>query len=328
MMASHSALLLYLALNSAFALSSSKLVVVGATGGTGLRALRGLLDMGYKPADIRLLTRNPARHRHLSDMGFCLHEVDLDDGPSDALKESFVDCVGCYIHSTSSDTRKLDRAEEDRARVLAQAMTATGKPPCHVVYNSAAGEPNHGVDRIQQKQDVEQIFRIEFPWIPFTSLRANLFMEELWKGYTRPAIIKGKFPFATPPDRKIYLTSVRDMGRIAGSCLQEKTEIGSTLNVASDVLTASEVAASFARAQESPCRHSNAKVMGFLSQLFFRDLYQVIRFYRRSTEITDIPHLKSIFPGLLTDFDTFLNETHWKDRDLTFYNFTSVLLSN
>lgn len=39
----------------------AKLLVVGASGGTGTRVLRGLLDVGYQPAQLRLLTRNPSR---------------------------------------------------------------------------------------------------------------------------------------------------------------------------------------------------------------------------------------------------------------------------
>ena len=40
---------------------SAKLLVVGASGGTGSRALRGLLDVGYEPAQLRVLTRDPLK---------------------------------------------------------------------------------------------------------------------------------------------------------------------------------------------------------------------------------------------------------------------------
>jgi hypothetical protein len=90
------------------------------------------------------------------------------------------------------------------------------------------------------------------------------------------------------------------------------------LNVAGDVLTPEAMADAFARAQGSPCEHSQSRVFALLARLFFRDLYEVIRFYRRSTETTDIDALKREFPGLLTSFDDFLEETHWSDPDLTF----------
>lgn len=306
------------------------ILVVGATGGTGLRALQGLLDVGYEAPQIRVLSRNldkPVVVALRERLGFQTCQANLDDGPSEELDEAVSGCVGCYIHSTSSDTRKLDTGEAERARTLATAIDANTDPSssCHVVYNSAAGEPDHGVERIRQKQDVERVFTDNFPNVPFTSLRANLFMEELWKHYTRPSILKGKFPFSTPSERLIYLTSVRDMGRLAGTCLsQGSSTAGRTINVAGDVLTAGSVADAFAKAQKSPCVHSTGRFMAFLTRLFFRDLYEQIRFYRRSTETTDIQSLKEEFPRLLTDFDTFLDETDWGNQELTFENFMEV----
>jgi hypothetical protein len=44
-------------------------------------------------------------------------------------------------------------------------------------------------------------------------------MEELWKGYTRPAILRVTYPFSVRPDRNVYLTLVRDMGRLARTIL-------------------------------------------------------------------------------------------------------------
>ena len=333
-----------------------------------------MIDVGYKPSQLKLVTRNPQKLDKLKErFGFqtCQVDLDYDDDDDDdntfssssssfsskkLLSEALADCVGCYIHSTSSDTRKLDTAEEKRARNLAKVIQNVSLS-CHVVYNSAAGELDHGVKRIQQKQDVERIFLEEYPDIPFTSLRANLFMEELWKSYTRPSILeKGKFPFSTTSDRKIYLTSVRDMvsfkkktkksvpvrivcksffhslitiitilkGRIAGTCIAQEMEVSNIINIAGDVLSAEEIASAFATAQNKPCKHSQGKIFGLISRLFFRDLYEVIRFYRHSTEMTDIPALTSKFQGYLTltDFASFLKETEWGNTDRTFDTFS------
>jgi hypothetical protein len=50
-------------------------------------------------------------------------------------------------------------------------------------------------------------------------------MEEFWKHYTRPSILTGKYPLPThcwlTP---IYLTSVHDMGRLAGLAIETKGE--------------------------------------------------------------------------------------------------------
>jgi uncharacterized protein YbjT (DUF2867 family) len=337
---------------------TSTILVVGASGGTGPRALQGLLDVGYRPDQIRILTRNIDRPNmvRLRQVGFVTVQADLDDDAEDStpslLQSAVRGCTGCYIHSTASDSVRLDTGEVDRARRLlaailhshrqAAAAVAEGdnsnnKNNHHVirsiVYNSAAAEVGHGVNRIAQKHMVDQIFldgssQSGNSYFSYTSLRANLFMEELWKSYTRPSIInKGKYPFSIPPDRPIYLTSVRDMGRLAGTILlrQQQQQENRILNVAGDVLTPTEMAAAFGRAQGSKCVHNRGRLLEFIARLFFKDLYQIIRFYQTSSAMTDISTLQTEFPGLLTSFASFLDETRWGDKDRTYDDLSTCL---
>ena len=294
---------------------SSSLLVVGASGGTGARAIRGLLDVGYAPAQLIVTSRDPSKPTlaRLRELGVEIRSADLDDPAS--LVGIGAGCTGCYLHSTAGDTKKLDTGEVTRARNLAEALRAEGTP---VAFNSAAAEPEHRVQRIAQKHEVERVFTEAA--LPATHLRANLFMEELWKGYTRPQILKGKYPFSVPPDRPIFLTSVRDLGRIAGTCLAvtPPSASGCTFNVASDVLTPVQLAAAFAAAQGTPCVHKRARLLRLIARVALPDLYEVIQFYRTSTETTDIEALEQRFPQLLTRFDSFLEETRWADENATY----------
>ena len=302
--------------------SHGPILVVGATGGTGLRALKGLLDAGCQASQIRLLTRNPDNCQHLESLGVSIFQADLNDENAANLSTALQDCVGCYVHALSSDTRQVTLGGVEKAQRLLEAIQSHADPACHVVMNSVAAEENHGVARIGETHAIEQVFRDDTT--QFTSLRANLFMEELWKKYTRPSILKGTFPLSVPSDRKVYLTSVRDMGRIAGTCILQKAEIGKTVNVAGDVLTAADIATTFGNFQQQDCKHSSGRVFALFCRLFFRDLYQLIRFYRKSTESTNVSALRAKFPGLMTDLGTFLNETEWKNEELAFENFSQV----
>lgn len=189
---------------------ASLTLVVGATGGTGLRAIRGLLDSGSTPSDIVVLTRNKNKPlaNDLRNAGFKVVQGDLDD--VDSLDTSVFDgCTGCYIHSTAADTKKIDQGEAPRAAKLAKAIVEKSKKIKAVAYNSAVGEKGHGVFRVQQKHDAESAFiEVLSPnGIAFEALRANLFMEEFWKKISgRPKILAGKFSFSLPKDRRIYLT--------------------------------------------------------------------------------------------------------------------------
>ena len=155
--------------------ADTKLLVVGASGGTGTRALRGLLDIGYAGPQLRVLTRNPSRLSlaPLRALGVEICGADLDE--PDSLVGVGASCTGCYVHSTAGDTKQLDTGEVLRAQNLASALKAGGDVE-QVVYNSAAAEPTHAVERISQKHAVEVVFSAEFG-LPATHLRANLFME-------------------------------------------------------------------------------------------------------------------------------------------------------
>ena len=78
------------------------------------------------------------------------------------------------------------------------------------------------------------------------------------------------------------------------------------------------MAEAFAKAQGSPCVHKRARLLRWIARLFLPDLYEVIQFYRTSTETTDIDALREEFPSLLTPFPDFLEETRWGDTEATY----------
>jgi hypothetical protein len=88
------------------------------------------------------------------------------------------------------------------------------------------------------------------------------------------------------------------------------------------------MADAFARAQGSPCKHSESRLFSFLARLFIRDLYEVIRFYRQSTETTDVIGLEKEFPGQLTSFAEFLKETNWSNPNLSFKDLQNMSASS
>jgi uncharacterized protein YbjT (DUF2867 family) len=283
------------------------------------------MDTGLAPHEIVILTRSNEKPvvKALASAGFRIVVADLDNPAT--LQFIPRECNGCYVHSTAADTKKLDTGEAQRAQNLAASLLEHNSGVKSVVFNSAVGEPGHGVIRVQQKHDCEDAYIKSFAKredITFTSLRANLFMEELWKGYVRPQVLKGKFSFALAPSKQLYLTSVRDMGRLAGRILATRPANDGDrvriLNVASDHLSCPDMAATYAKVQGTPCRHTRARLLGLFARLFFRDLYSILRYNQVMTETSDIPALKKEFRGDLTSFLDFLKETHWEDTSRDF----------
>ena len=88
--------------------------------------------------------------------------------------------------------------------------------------------------------------------------------------------------------------------------------------------TPAGMAEAFAAAQGTPCEHKQARLLRWIARLFLPDLYEVIQFYRTSTETTNIAALELEFPELLTPFATFLEETKWGDTNATYEDLTAL----
>ena len=250
----------------------------------------------------------------MNDAGVELFEANLDD--EESLTAAFIGVSHVYCHATAADAAKPSPEEIERAKRVAQV--AQKADINHLVYNSAGGaDRNSGILHIEQKYKVEQIFKQA--GLPTTMLRACLFMEEFWKKYTRPSILKGSFPFSIQPDRPLHLITTKDMGRIAAYVMQHPAKyIGKEIELAGDVLTPKQLAAEFSKVQGIPVIHKEVPAWIFLL-LFQKQLFDLIQWYRTKGYQADVNYLREEeFPGLLTRFGEFLEETNWANPEITY----------
>lgn len=291
-----------------------KVLLIGVTGGTGGNAVKGFLEQGV--GNLQAITRKidstrPSL-RALINAGVSLIEANLDE--PDTLLSAFAGASAVYCHALAPDTSKIDTREVERAKIVAQvAKNANIK---HLVYNSAGGADRHtGISRIEQKYQVEQIFKQA---VPTTMLRACLFMEEFWKKYTRPSILKGRFAFSIQPDKPIHLIANQDMGRVAAYVMQNSSQyIGRDIELAGDVLTPIQMTAAFSEVQKTTVVYKETPAWIFLL-LFRKELYDLIQWYRNQGYIADVKQLRQEFPGLLTTFSEFLEQTNWANPALSY----------
>ncbi|HEY9778801.1 MAG TPA: NmrA family NAD(P)-binding protein [Leptolyngbyaceae cyanobacterium] len=293
-----------------------KVLLIGVTGGTGGNVVKGFLDLGV--TNLRAITRKIDFFRpslsKLSDAGVELVEANLDD--EDSLVAAFSGISAVYCHATAADSTKPDPLEIERAyRVARAAKKADIK---HFVYNSAGGaDRNSGIAHIEQKYKVEQIFKQA--GLPTTFLRACLFMEEFWKKYTRPSILKGVFRFSIQPDRPLHLITTKDMGRVAAYVMQHPSKyIGEEIELAGDMLTPQQMAEAFSKVQRMPVVYKQIPAWIFLL-LLRKELFALIVWYRTKGYQADVKRLREEeFPGLLTTFSEFLEETNWANKELSY----------
>jgi uncharacterized protein YbjT (DUF2867 family) len=293
-----------------------KVLLIGVTGGTGGNAVKGFLDLGV--TNLRAITRKIDFFRpslsKLSDAGVELVEANLDD--EDSLVAAFAGISAVYCHATAADSTKPDPLEIERAHRLARAAQKADIK--HFVYNSAGGaDRNSGIGHIEQKYKVEQIFKQA--GLPTTFLRACLFMEEFWKKYTRPSILKGVFRFSIQPDRPLHLITTKDMGRVAAYVMQHPSKyIGEEIELAGDMLTPQQMAEAFSKVQRMPVVYKEVPAWIFLL-LLRKELFALIVWYRTKGYQADVKHLREEeFLGLLTTFSEFLEETNWANKELSY----------
>jgi uncharacterized protein YbjT (DUF2867 family) len=293
-----------------------KVLLIGVTGGTGANVVKGFVEQGV--TNLRAITRKIDLNRpslaKMSDAGVELVEANLDD--EDSLAPAFADISAVYCHATSADAAKPDPREIERAKRVAQAAKKANIK--HFVYNSAGGaDRNSRISHIEQKYKVEQV--LKEAGLPTTMLRACLFMEEFWKQYTRPSILKGVFPFLIQPNKPIHLITTKDMGRVAADVMKNDSKyIGQEIELAGDMLTPKQMAEEFSKVQGMTVVHKEVPSWIFLL-LLRKELFDLIQWYRNKGYQADVQRLREEeFPGLLTTFSEFLAETNWANSELTY----------
>jgi len=292
-------------------------LVIGATGGTGHQAIRGLNTQGFNK--LFAMSRDPSKpsSKHLNKLGVEVIQGDLNDEDSLEPIIRMMDVI--YIHALSHDTHFADPAEVDRGKRI--ALLAKKHEIKHVTYNSVDGcDRNSGVPHMEHVYQVEQI--LNKLGIPNTPIRATLFMEEWFKAYTRPAILKGQFSVTHSPNFVQQYTAVRDMGYVCGQIFKNPDKyIGTVVKLASDQLSSLEMAEHFSSAQTTPVVFKEMDLAIFRNNPQSVELVKLIDWYNEHSHQVDIAAANAEFPGLW-NMATFLEETHWGNPSATYENFS------
>jgi hypothetical protein len=164
-----------------------------------------------------------------------------------------------------------------------------------------------------QKAAVEAVLRDPSFRLRTTMLRPALFMEELWKRYTRPSILRrGTLALALPRDAPLQLTAVRDVGAAAAAAFARPSRYaGAVVDLAGDELTPAAMADAFAAAQRSPV--CALALPAWPLRLMNPGLYDIVRFMRDSGYGVDVAACRREHPHMLS-FPDFLALTCWADE--------------
>lgn len=185
------------------------IVVAGGTGTLGTRLVPRLAQAGFA---VRVLTRDPARARHLAGPGVEVARGDVRDADSlgGALRGAgtVVSAVHGFAGPGGVSPASVDQAGN------ANLIAAAGRAGAAFVLVSVVGaSPSHPIGLFRAKKAAEETLRAS--GIPWTIVRATAFMETWATIMAQPLHASGKIPVFGHGDNPVNFVSATDVAALA-----------------------------------------------------------------------------------------------------------------
>ncbi|MFF4569533.1 NmrA/HSCARG family protein [Streptomyces sp. NPDC001410] len=224
------------------------IAVTGATGAQGGATARALLAAGHR---VRALTRTPAgpAAEALRRLGADVRYADFDDRPS--LDAALAGADSLFAVTTPFGTDTATEVRQGRTLLDAAAAARVG----HIVFTSAAhADRGTGIPHYDSKDEIERHLRTT--GVPWTVIAPAAFMDNFSSGWTLEGLRENTFAWPMPADRPLTLIPAFDIGAFAALVLQRRSAFtGRRVDIASDELTATQIAAALSAATGRPVTH-------------------------------------------------------------------------
>ncbi|MGW2700511.1 NmrA/HSCARG family protein [Streptomyces sp. NPDC001340] len=224
------------------------IAVTGATGAQGGATAHALLAAGHR---VRALTRTPAAPaaEALRRLGADVRYADFDDRPS--LDAALAGADSLFAVTTPFGTDTATEVRQGRTLLDAAAAARVG----HIVFTSAAhADRGTGIPHYDSKDEIERHLRTT--GVPWTVIAPAAFMDNFASGWTLEGLRENTFAWPMPADRPLTLIPADDIGAFAALVLQRRSAfIGRRVDIASDELTAAQIAAALSAATGRPVTH-------------------------------------------------------------------------
>jgi uncharacterized protein YbjT (DUF2867 family) len=214
------------------------IVVAGGTGTLGARLVPRLTTQGLA---VRVVTRDPARARHLAGPGVTVARGDVRDPAS---LERALDGAGAVISAVHgfAGPGGVSPASVDRAGNAHLISAAAGADAPFVLVSVVGATPSHPIGLFRAKHAAEKTLRAS--GIPWTIVRATAFMET-WAGVVgRTLQTSGKVLVFGHGDNPINFVCATDVAALIGQAVTDPGLRGQALELGGpDNMTFNQVAA-------------------------------------------------------------------------------------
>jgi uncharacterized protein YbjT (DUF2867 family) len=278
-------------------------LVCGATGRQGGAVTRELLRRG-RP--VRALVRDPdtPAAKSLAAAGATLVRADLDQPPT--VQAAMHGAAGVFSVQTFRTSGGV-AAEERQAITVADAAAHAGI--AHLVYASVgSADRGTGVPQFESKGRIER--HLHDLGLPATVLRPVFFMDNFAPmSPFAPTPVDGELvlTLALHPGTSLQMIATSDIGVFAADAFEHPDLYrGTTIEIAGDELTASQMAEVFGRVAGLPGRFQEKPV----EQLSDDSYIRMFDWYNREGFRADLPALRRTHPHMET-LESWLRRTGW-----------------
>ncbi len=149
----------------------------------------------------------------------------------------------------------------------------------------------------------------------FRSLSAVYFMENLFAPFNLPELKKGRRSAPMPPDRKLGMISVRDIGRFVAYIIERREEfLGKAIDIASDNISGKESAVIFSQIFGFKINYYEQKYEDIAA--LGEDMVLMYKWFNEVGYNIDIDELYRMYPEIgWLRFEDWAKEQDWTNFD-------------
>ncbi len=277
------------------------ILVTGATGHQGGAVVSSLIKSGW---EVYALSRGhlEAPMRSLRERGARIVIGDMEDKAvlENAMKEMY------GVFAVTSFMEKGIETEKIQGKNLAGAAKKSGVK--HFIFSSVgSADRNTGIPYFESKREIE--LYIKALGLPATIFRPVTFMINYERPEMRDSILNGVFRTPNPPDKKIQLIALEDLGDFVSLAFENPGEyIGMEIDLAGDELTMTEITGAFSKVLGQNIRYEQIPLEEIRKQNEM--MYLSARWGIESGHKADIGALRKLYPKL-TKFEDWLHRHNW-----------------
>ena len=214
------------------------IVVAGGTGTLGTRLVPRLAGAGLA---VRVLTRDPARARHLAGPGVEVVRGDVRDPASVGAALRGAGTVISAVHGFTGPGG-VSPASVDRAGNANLIDAAARVGAAFVLVSVVGASAGHPIGLFRAKHAAEETLRAS--GVPWTIVRATAFMETWSAIMSQPLRASGKIPVFGRGDNPVNFVSAADVAALAELAITDPGLCGQILELGGpDNLTFNQLAA-------------------------------------------------------------------------------------